>query len=142
MRLSALIFRKTLQLRNWFFVCDTSRDIPGVWYSSCGTGVNTMDLAYAYKLLLAVDQQRHGFLKIRGRKADREVRLMDEAGLVNASFGVGKDKSFIAIKCLTDAGHAFLRVFKDLPIPAAPRVKRIKRMAGEWNLNPQKRRSQ
>jgi hypothetical protein len=99
-------------------------------------GGNTMDLAYAHKLLVAADQQRHGFLKIRGRQAEREVRLMAKVGLVNATFGGGKDQSFTTITCLTDSGHAFLRVFKDLPIPAARRAKRIKGMAGEWNLNP------
>ena len=95
-----------------------------------------MDLAYAHKLLVTADQQPRGFLKIRGQQADREVRLMAEAGLVNATFGDGKDQSFTTISSLTDSGHAFLRVFKDLPISAGGRVVRIEAMAGEWDLNP------
>jgi len=92
-----------------------------------------MNLAYVQKLLVAVDQQRHGFLQIRGRQADHEVRLMAEAGLVDATLSDGKDESFTAINRLTDLGHKFLRTFKDYPIP---RPARTKGMAGEWNLNP------
>lgn len=77
-----------------------------------------MDLTYAHKILLAADQQRHGFLRIRGREADHEVRLMAEAGLVDATFSDGKDKSFTAINRLTDFGRKFVRTLKDLPIPA------------------------
>jgi hypothetical protein len=93
-----------------------------------------MNLAYVHKLLAAADQQRHGFLKIRGRHAKDEVRLMAEAGLVDATLSDNKDDSFTAINHLTDAGHAFLRVL-DSP-PAARCAARIEGMAGEWNLNP------
>jgi len=94
-----------------------------------------MNLAYVHKLLVAADQQRHGFLKVRGRHAKHEVRLMAAAGLVDATLSDGKDKSFTAINHLTDSGHAFLRVFKDSP-PADRCAARIEGMAGEWNLNP------
>lgn len=76
-----------------------------------------MNLSYTYQLLTAADQQRHGFIKLRGQKADHEVRLMAEAGLVEASFDDGREGSFTSINCLTKAGHTFLRVFKNRTIP-------------------------
>ena len=95
-----------------------------------------MDLSYAHKLLVATTQQRHGFLKIRGRQADHEVRLMVEAGLVDATFGDGKDGSFTAINRVTKLGHAFLRAFKDSPLPRGSCPGRTAGMAGEWILDP------
>jgi hypothetical protein len=100
------------------------------------SGEHRMNLSYAHKLLVAANQQRHGFLQIRGRQADREVQLMAEAGLVDATLNDGKDESFTAINRLTDLGHKFLRAFKDSPIPTGPRRARVKGMAGEWHLNP------
>ena len=97
---------------------------------------NKMNLAYVHKLLVAADQQPHEYLKVLGWLAGREVRLMAEAGLVEATFSDGKEQSFTAIKRVTDLGHAFLRAFKDSPIPTGPRPARIEGMAGEWNLNP------
>jgi hypothetical protein len=76
-----------------------------------------MNLPYAHKLLVAANQQRHGFLRIRRRQADRQVRLMAEAGLDDATLSDGKTKSFTAINRLTDLGRAFLRAFKD---PSSP----------------------
>ena len=75
-----------------------------------------MNLQYAHKLLIAADEQRHGFIKLRGLQADHEVHLMAEAGLVDASYGEGEGGSFAAINRLTAAGQTFLRVFKD-PVP-------------------------
>jgi hypothetical protein len=72
-----------------------------------------MNLTYAHKILLAADQQRHGFLRIRGRQANHEVRLMAEAGLVDATLSDGKNESFTIINRLTDFGRKFLRTFKD-----------------------------
>lgn len=95
-----------------------------------------MNLSYAHKLLVAADQQRHGFLQIRGRRADHEVRLMAEAGLVDATLGDGKKESFTAINRLTDLGYKFLRTFKDSAMPTGSRPARKAGMAGEWNLNP------
>lgn len=74
-----------------------------------------MNLLYAHKLLVAASEQRHGFLRIRGRHADHQVRLMAEAGLVEATLSDGKPKSFTAINRLTDFGRTFLRAFKDPP---------------------------
>jgi hypothetical protein len=90
-----------------------------------------MNLADVHKLLVAADQQPHGFLKVRGRHADRELRSMVEADLIEATFSDGKDQSFTTINRITAFGHAFLRTFKNHPIPT-----RVKGMAGEWNLNP------
>ena len=97
---------------------------------------NKMNLAYVHKLLVAADQQPYEYLKVLGWLAGREVRLMAEAGLVEATFSDGKEQSFATINRVTDLGHAFLRAFKDRPIPAAPRPARTEGMAGEWNLNP------
>jgi hypothetical protein len=76
-----------------------------------------MNLAYAHKLLVAANEQRHGFIKLRGVAADREVRLMAAAGLVDATFNDGREGSFTSINRLTAHGESFLRAFKDKPIP-------------------------
>jgi hypothetical protein len=76
-----------------------------------------MNLPYAHKLLAAADGQRHGFIKLRGFQADREVRLMTAAGLIDATFNDGREGSFTAINRLTASGESFLRAFKDHPIP-------------------------
>jgi len=76
-----------------------------------------MNLPYIYELLAAADEQRHGILKLRGIQADHEVRLMVQAGLVEASFEDGADGTFTSINSLSLAGQTFLRAFKDHPIP-------------------------
>lgn len=76
-----------------------------------------MNLPYTHQLLAAADAQRPGFLKLRGAAAEHEVRLMAEAGLVEASFDEGKQGSFTAINRVTKAGHTFLRAFKRKTIP-------------------------
>ncbi len=76
-----------------------------------------MNLPYAYELLVAADDQRHGFIKLRGIQADHEVRLMAQAGLVEASFDDGKEGSFTSINQVTEMGQTFLRTFKDHSIP-------------------------
>ena len=76
-----------------------------------------MNLTYAHKLLIAADEQRHGFIKLRGVAADREVRLMAAAGLVDATFNDGREGSFTSINRLTAHGESFLRAFKDTSIP-------------------------
>ena len=81
-----------------------------------------MNLSYTYQLLAAADEQRHGFIKLRGYEADHEVRLMAEAGLVEASFENGKEGSFSSINRITKAGHTFLRAFKNGTIPDAATV--------------------
>jgi hypothetical protein len=77
-----------------------------------------MNLPYAYKLLVAADEQRHGFLKLRGLQADHEVRLMAQAGLVEASFGDGQSGSFTSINRVTESGRTFLRAFEGQPAPS------------------------
>ena len=76
-----------------------------------------MNLPYTYQLLAAADAQRHGFIKLRGTKAEHEVRLMAEAGLVEASFHDEEEGSFTSIKCVTETGRAFLCAFEEHPIP-------------------------
>ena len=78
---------------------------------------SNMNLTYAHKLLVAADEQRHGFIKLRGVEADREVRLMAAAGLIDATFNDGREGSFTSINRLTAHGESFLRAFKDKPIP-------------------------
>jgi hypothetical protein len=79
-----------------------------------------MNLSYVHKLLIATDQQRHGFLRVRGRHADCAVRLMVSAGLVDATFSDSNEQSFTVIKRVTDTGQAFLRAFKDYQFEKAP----------------------
>ena len=79
-----------------------------------------MNLHYVYQLLAAADEQRHGFLKLRGAQADHEVHLMAEAGLVTASFGEGEGGPFSCINRVSAEGKTFLRAFKDHPIPETP----------------------
>jgi len=76
-----------------------------------------MNLPYTYQLLAAADAQRHGFIRLRGMEADREVRLMAQAGLVEASFDDGKEESFTSINRVTESGHSFLRTFHGRIIP-------------------------
>ena len=66
-------------------------------------------------------EQRH---ELRGSPADRQVRLMAGAGLVEATFDDGKEGSFTSIDRVTATGQAFLRAFKDLPMttPILPTV--------------------
>ena len=45
-----------------------------------------MNLLYAYEVMTAADEQRHGFIKLRGIQADHEVRLMAAAGLGGGDF--------------------------------------------------------
>jgi hypothetical protein len=68
---------------------------------------------YARELMVAADEQRHGFLKIRGIAARNEVCLMAEAGLVEATLSDGQRDSFAVINRLTDSGREFLRAFED-----------------------------
>jgi hypothetical protein len=76
-----------------------------------------MNLPYAYEVMAAANEQRHGFIKLHGMQADREVRLMAGAGLVEATFDDGKEGSFTAINHVTATGQAFLRVFQKFPMP-------------------------
>lgn len=66
-----------------------------------------MNLPYAYELLAAADEQRHGFIKLRGIQADHEVRLMAQAGLVEATLDDGKEGSFTSIQSRDVCGADF-----------------------------------
>jgi hypothetical protein len=63
----------------------------------------------ARQLLIAADEQPYGFLKVHGRRIAREVHLLAEAGLVETSSAPVNDSATAVIKCVTDAGHTFLR---------------------------------
>jgi hypothetical protein len=85
---------------------------PGrAWHSA--ERESTMNLHLARKLLLAADEQPHGFLKVRGREVAHEVQLLAQAGLVEVSCANGHDSCSAVIKEVTNAGHTFLRAFKD-----------------------------
>jgi hypothetical protein len=82
-----------------------------------------VNLNVVHKLLSAANDQPYGFLKVRGANLAREVELMAAAGLVEASATVHGLETFAVIKQLTDAGHSFLRAFKNQPaLPGNPRV--------------------
>jgi hypothetical protein len=76
-----------------------------------------MNLPQVYELMHSAHEQRREML---GSPADREVRLMATAGLVEAIFDDGKDGSFTSITHVTPTGQTFLRAFKDFPIPPPP----------------------
>jgi hypothetical protein len=95
-----------------------------------------MNLPYTYQLLAAADQQRHGFIKLRGAQADYEVRLMAEARLVEATFGDGKEWSFTSINRVTETGQTFLRAFDHHPIPAEAALAESSHAAlATWKVN-------
>lgn len=76
-----------------------------------------MNLNLAHTLLIAAGEQSSGFLNVRGPDLVREVELMAAAGLVEASLGNAGPDAFAVINRVTDAGHAFLRAFKNQPPP-------------------------
>jgi hypothetical protein len=95
-----------------------------------------MNLPYTYELLAAADEQRHGFIKLRGLQADQEVRLMAEAGLVEATFNDGKEGSFTSINRLTEAGKTFLRAFKNHAVPDAATLGEYSQaVLAKWNAS-------
>jgi hypothetical protein len=63
------------------------------------------------------DEHSDGIVKLRGAEADREVRLMAHAGLVEASFDDGTEGSFTCISRISSTGQMFLRTFRNHPIP-------------------------
>ena len=80
-----------------------------------------MNRNLAHSLLVAAEKQPYGFLNVRGADLVREVELMAAAGLVEASLGnVGTEAAFAVINRVTDAGHEFMRAFKNQPPP--PRI--------------------
>ena len=72
-----------------------------------------MNLSYTLELLLASETKPAGFMKVKG-DADRQVRLMVHAGLVEAVLdNDGEPGSFTAITRITEIGEAFLRTFRE-----------------------------
>ena len=76
-----------------------------------------VNLQLVHKLLAAVEEQRHGFLKVRGAELVREVKLMAGAGLVVVSVGENAGEAVVVINRITDSGQTFLRAFKKQPFP-------------------------
>jgi hypothetical protein len=74
-----------------------------------------MNLNLVHKLLKAAIDQPYGFLKVRGAQFAREVEMMAAAGLVEAGGTVHGLETYAVINRVTDAGHSFLRAFKDSP---------------------------
>ena len=68
-----------------------------------------------HTLLAEAAEQPSGFLNVRGVDQVREVELMAEAGLVDASVGNAGAVEFAVINRVTEQGHAFLRAFKNKP---------------------------
>jgi hypothetical protein len=71
-----------------------------------------MNLPRVYQLLLALPKQRQGILKITDATAEKDVREMANAGLVEATLSDGKEGAFTAINSVTVAGQAFLLSFR------------------------------
>jgi hypothetical protein len=78
-----------------------------------------VNLNLAHALLVAADGQPYGFLKVRSADLVREVELMAEAGLVEASLGNTDPEAYAAINRVTESGQAFLRAFKNQAPPMA-----------------------
>ena len=74
-----------------------------------------MNLRLVHKLLQAANNQPYGFMKVRGAQLAREVEIMASAGLVEASGTVHGLETFAVIRRVTDAGHSFLRAFRERP---------------------------
>ena len=66
-----------------------------------------------HTLLTATNEQPYGFLRVRGADLIREVKLMADAGLVQASRGEDGDGPVAVINRVTDEGEAFLRAFRN-----------------------------
>jgi hypothetical protein len=76
-----------------------------------------MHLDYVHQVLRAVAEEEDGSLRFRTTaETDHEVRLMAEAGLVDATLSDGTVGSFTTIHRLTDLGRTFLRAFKHDPV--------------------------
>lgn len=76
-----------------------------------------MNLVYAYDVMAAANEQQASLIKLYGLQASYEVRLLAEAGLVEATFDDGMNGSFLAINRVTETGKTFLRAFKGQSIP-------------------------
>ena len=73
-----------------------------------------MNLHLAYQLIQEAETKSAGILKVRGREAAREVRLMAEAGLVKASDLDETNPTEAVITRITHAGHQFYRALRNV----------------------------
>ena len=76
-----------------------------------------VNLRLVHMLLTAASDQPYGFLKVRGAELAREVELMAEAGLIEASPTIHDPETCAVINRVTNGGHSFLRAFQDDPPP-------------------------
>ena len=68
-------------------------------------------MSLVHTLLTATNEQPYGFLRVRGADLIREVELMADAGLIEASRTEDGDGPVAVINRVTDEGEAFLRAF-------------------------------
>jgi hypothetical protein len=76
-----------------------------------------LNLRLVHALLEAAEEQPYGFLKVCEPELAREVELMASAGLVHAS-PAQDGGGAVTINRVTESGRAFLRAFKNQPLPA------------------------
>jgi hypothetical protein len=76
-----------------------------------------VNLQLVHTLLVTAEEQPYGFLKVRGADLVREIELMTAAGLVDASVRDEAGEAVAVINRVTDSGQAFLRAFKNHPMP-------------------------
>lgn len=72
-------------------------------------------MSLVHTLLTATNEQPYGFLRIRGADLIREVELMADAGLIEASRVEDGEEPVAVINRVTDEGEAFLRAFRSRP---------------------------
>jgi hypothetical protein len=81
-----------------------------------------VNLSHTYELMNSACEQRY---ELRGPRADRQVRLLACASLVEATFDDGKERSFTSIDRVTPTGQALLGAFKDLPMTRRNNMKQL-----------------
>jgi hypothetical protein len=67
--------------------------------------------------LADADKHPQGFLEVRGREADQEVRQMVKVGLVEATFSNGQGEWVTTIHSVTNLGRECLRAIRDKETP-------------------------
>ena len=73
-----------------------------------------MNLRVAYQLIGQAENQPFAPLKVHGREAAHEVRLMAEAGLVKAADLDKANPTEAVIMRITHAGHQFYRALSNV----------------------------
>jgi hypothetical protein len=79
-----------------------------------------MHLRFVFQLLTAASEHDHGLVTVRGARAEGEVRRMESAGMVEASFGVDRGGSFARIDHNTARGVSFIKAFENHTFLADP----------------------